>query len=527
MSSAEIARAMGRGLVTALPTTLEWDLFRCAVDVLVVAGDADLVFVGRSPESIYDLLAGALARTSFRERLQLLQLSIRDHPRRIEHESPGALERLRAYLEAVALSPAAILARPRPVAFVDLVCSGATFGNLAAALREVAGARWPSVVQRLGWICLASSEHGDWKPSDSRWTRQFPDAVRSVTIDDQLWGYLGNEQEKTTPSYTPQRWGFAASTEPLDGDRAEALRMARALYRLGERSRARLAARLDELRDADAWIRSLARQLARSPPGPAIARPRAEPDHAIPCDESALNDARRFLPPTTAGVLVPGQTVSVTIDLGRFIFPAACADSAQVKSATLIVRDSNLGETVQPMTLSKGFSPSATVTITAPNAATLDLGFTAETEGGCVARDTHFEAFYHFAVDTQAAFLSFGAAAQQPTMTGTVTPGHALVVAYDPARLDKTYGTDAEGNAIALSSCRATHMGEDTMSLDANVTFLDANGNALPQEPNAQVVFQAGQPRSASFTAPTAARSFAIYFPVSSTSGIVGGLGAR
>ncbi|HZV00463.1 MAG TPA: DUF6209 family protein, partial [Planctomycetota bacterium] len=453
---------------------------------------------------------------------------------------------------------------------------------LAAALRELAGTRWPSLAGRLRWICLVSREHCDWKAGDSRWTRQFPDAVRRLVIDDELWDYLGNEQDKTTPSYTPTRWGSAASAEPLDGDRADALKMARALYRLGERSRARLAARLDELRDADPWIRALARQLARSPPAPpllgversvvmrslrliplvtvGILASAALADTSVRSpgsmielgyDGSAPDDARRFLPPTTLGVLVPGQPVSVTIDLRRFIFPAGCADSARVQSATLIVRDSNLGETVHPMALATGPSASATVTITVPDAPTLDLGFTAETEGGCVARDTHLEAFYHFAVDTQAAVLSFGAAAQQPTVSGTVTPGHALVVDYDPPRLNATYGTDAEGNAIALASCSATYMGQDTMSLGANVTFLDADGNPLTQQPNAQVVYQAGQPRTASFTVPTAARSFTIYvsaanyydprcgydsnggnnftFPVapSSTSGFVGGLGSR
>src|SRR6476660_5343311 len=52
-------------------------LLPCCSRVLAFAGDSDLVFVGRSPESIFDHLSGLLFNTSWLNRLELLQFSMR------------------------------------------------------------------------------------------------------------------------------------------------------------------------------------------------------------------------------------------------------------------------------------------------------------------------------------------------------------------------------------------------------------------------------------------------------------------
>jgi hypothetical protein len=253
VGGAAIARRMGRGLRSTLPPSLRTNLLECAAKVLCAAGEADLVFVGRSPESIHDFLAGALARTSRRDRLQLLQLSLRDDPRLLESESPGSLERLRAYFESARLTPQGILERPRPVAFVDLVCSGDTFGNLAQLLRQYDEDLVDAVRERLRWVCIVSDDYG-WRTGHSRWTRAFaPEQIRRVTIDDDFWDFLGDEQEKTTESYSPDRWGSAEPKPALDECFA-AVRQARAIYRLGECWRRRLAG----------WLRSLGRDLLES-----------------------------------------------------------------------------------------------------------------------------------------------------------------------------------------------------------------------------------------------------------------------
>src|SRR5215475_5530050 len=48
-------------------------LLECCARVLAFADDSDLIFVGRSPESIFDHLNGLLYDTSWSRRLELLQ----------------------------------------------------------------------------------------------------------------------------------------------------------------------------------------------------------------------------------------------------------------------------------------------------------------------------------------------------------------------------------------------------------------------------------------------------------------------
>src|SRR5688572_2522645 len=52
-------------------------LLHCCARVLALGGDSDLVFVGRSPESIFDHLSGLLLDTSWFDRLELLHFSMR------------------------------------------------------------------------------------------------------------------------------------------------------------------------------------------------------------------------------------------------------------------------------------------------------------------------------------------------------------------------------------------------------------------------------------------------------------------
>lgn len=269
VASPELARRMGRGLRSLLPRSFQRDLVRCARDVLLAAGDSDLVFVGRSLESVHDFLRGALARTSFRDRIQLVPLSLRDPPAQIQHEQPGALDKLRAYLDAVALTPARILARPRPVAFVDLVASGETFGNLVKVLHREVGTEWRvwrDLRERLRWVCLtelgATDGRRPWYPRDSAWTREFgSEQVRDIRIDGRFWRYLGEDQPKTTDSYTVEDWGAASGRDPLEGERLEAVRQARAVFRLGECWRRRLARMLADSTRSEPWLTALGREL--------------------------------------------------------------------------------------------------------------------------------------------------------------------------------------------------------------------------------------------------------------------------
>src|SRR5688500_13363749 len=102
----------------------------CAARVVARAGNARMVFVGRSPESLYDYLTGALAGTDWEDRCELLNVSLfgGDAHRFV---APPAMQALRDQFAACGLTPAEIAAAPLPVAFVDLVSSGGTFGSLS------------------------------------------------------------------------------------------------------------------------------------------------------------------------------------------------------------------------------------------------------------------------------------------------------------------------------------------------------------------------------------------------------------
>lgn len=81
-------------------------LMDCTARVVAAAGDSDLVFVGRSPESLYDLLSGLFLDTSWQGRLTLLQFSVGYTERSVAcFQEPESLSTFRGYLENLGLSP--------------------------------------------------------------------------------------------------------------------------------------------------------------------------------------------------------------------------------------------------------------------------------------------------------------------------------------------------------------------------------------------------------------------------------------
>ena len=75
----------------------------CCARILAFCDNADLCFVGRSPENFFDHLSGLLIDSSWSQRVQLLQFSWRwvDEDRISAH----ALVALRNYFETIGLDP--------------------------------------------------------------------------------------------------------------------------------------------------------------------------------------------------------------------------------------------------------------------------------------------------------------------------------------------------------------------------------------------------------------------------------------
>lgn len=249
-------------------------LLPCCSRVLAFAGDSDLIFVGRSPESIFDHLSGLLLNTSWFDRLELFQFSMRYYNEwETRHLRPDAIEAMRAYLDDLNLSPLALARRPRPVAFIDLVAYGVTYSRLINLLygwaKEIQ-CDWSAVSRKIRLIGLTKRKKTS--PNTWRWQQQTDwvhllqrGAIKNVSIPVQMWDYLGETQLKVTKSYTLDRWGRTAAAIPEHSEeRLQALRLAYDLFEYGrtkERREAFASVLVKETAMTDRWFRDLVQEL--------------------------------------------------------------------------------------------------------------------------------------------------------------------------------------------------------------------------------------------------------------------------
>lgn len=246
----------------------------CCARVVASAGDGDLVFVGRSPESLFDYLGGILAETSWKERICLFNFSMRYATvEEVRRMNEGGIEAIQDQLTALGLAPDAIASAERPIVFVDLVQSGDTFGRLLDLLEHWAAASRldPAAVRRrvrfVGITIRSKNSPNTWRwYQQVEWASRLPRrALRSISIPFELWTYLGEWQKKVSRWNPPMWWGEEALTEaPRENSSLQALRLAYATYRrgsdLGERRHfaGQLAAQ-PEMRNP--WLRKLVLEL--------------------------------------------------------------------------------------------------------------------------------------------------------------------------------------------------------------------------------------------------------------------------
>lgn len=249
-------------------------LREAAVRVVAASQDGRLVFVGRSPEYIYDYLSGLFRDLEEDRELTLLQFSApREQVSSFAGSEPGKLAHLFSYLDTERLAPADIAAADRSVRFVDLVASGRTFAQLLAFLEHHAGQSetdWKAVKRRLGLIGLTWRTKNS--PNTRRWWQRPPWTdehagldIRSVSVHTGFWDFCGNNPQKVTPSHYAGRWSSLDDKgPPREEHHLAALALACSLYDRGcepdERARfAAALARRPEFREA--WLRSLVLRL--------------------------------------------------------------------------------------------------------------------------------------------------------------------------------------------------------------------------------------------------------------------------
>jgi hypothetical protein len=236
-----------------------------------LAGDSDIVFLGRTPECVFDLTSGVLANTSWRDRMVLLYLSLRWSAPPDRHQE----EAIRPYLAELGLHPRTVERRPRPIAFVDYVASGDTFGTFLGVLQSWCadeGAPWRPVAERIKIVGLTMRDKAS--PKTRRWQQHAdwvallrPASIKNVSLPGELGPYLASGVPKATVPFPPERWADPTVRRPQHDEEARrGLEFARHLFVLGQRSdtRRRFAAELLRRPAArESWLRSLALEIRR------------------------------------------------------------------------------------------------------------------------------------------------------------------------------------------------------------------------------------------------------------------------
>jgi len=246
------------------------ELVACAGKVLARGGDARLVFVGRSLDSMFDLFSGAMPA-----RVTRLPLSFA----RLRAKGPDGwytpqvhVGRARELLAEHDITPHT-LAR-QAITFVDVVHAGSTFGELFSLLDNwIVDSREPwAVIRRqlrfVGVTVRQKTSPNTWRwQQHADWTTRLPArAVVNVSLPWPVWTYFGDRQTKLTRQFAPRDW-FADDEGPDRDERTrQALAEAVALVahgrsRDGRRAIARATDGEPGLRDSR--LRSLVAELVR------------------------------------------------------------------------------------------------------------------------------------------------------------------------------------------------------------------------------------------------------------------------
>ena len=252
-------------------------LTECAGRVLARSGNGDLVFVGRSLDSMFDLLGGVLAGRTEPRLLRLpfsFQRPAVQRTRKWRRRPLTATEvaQARHELTVLGLTPHALARRERPVTFVDVVNGGDTFTELFHLLHgwvDDERETWPAIRRKMRFtgvtIRRATSPNTDRCQQHAAWIRRLP--ARSVLDMSQcfdVWSYLVDYQVKLTRSFRPERWLAEAEGPRRDDRTRQALAEAAALVahgrsRAGRQAVGRAIGREPTL--AEPWLRTLVSDL--------------------------------------------------------------------------------------------------------------------------------------------------------------------------------------------------------------------------------------------------------------------------
>lgn len=242
--------------------------------VLARAGDSDLVFVGRSPECLFDYLSGILDGVAQAPSLTFLHFSAPREPvEEVAKIYAAEFNALLSYFVAERIDPLSVATYGKQVRFIDVVASGRTFGTLVDYMRywgKGQGADWNVVQRRIGFVGITCQDRAS--PNVWRWWQHQPwvaeltkTPITNVSMPWPFWSFIANNNQKVTPSHWVKRWASLEATAPRrDDHHLQGLRLALEIYDRGrdadEREKfVRALTELPEMRQA--WLRSLVLRL--------------------------------------------------------------------------------------------------------------------------------------------------------------------------------------------------------------------------------------------------------------------------
>lgn len=248
------------------------ELQTCVSRTLSFSEDGYLVFVGRSPESLFDYLSGLLCKTAKSNHIVHLNISNRETSiLDIKKNNPDSYRALLLHFEECLISPNHILSRTKRTYFLNLVHSGGTFGNIAEFLFSWAQdehINLKSFRDKIGFLGITMRTKNS--PNTWRWQQNVEwvnrlgiKHIKNISAPRSLWEYLGNTQDKVSKSNRPISWNSESMLDPpREESNMMALRRAFDLYSRGKDEKFMLSKILaKEKSNNEEWIRKLILEL--------------------------------------------------------------------------------------------------------------------------------------------------------------------------------------------------------------------------------------------------------------------------
>jgi len=221
----------------------EAELAECAAKLLARSANRKLIFVGRSPENIYDYLAGVLQNTSY----------------------------IKAHFLELEISPEQLITSSQGICFADLVSEGGTFENIFRFLEMWSREErqdFRAIQNKLGFVGVTQrtkNSPNTWRwQQNAKWVADHKAVyIKNLSISWILWDYLGNQQNKVANTNPPETWGSSDLLLPPREERnINALKQAFHIYNLGLNQNKEFAGTLAttwEFREP--WLRELVAEL--------------------------------------------------------------------------------------------------------------------------------------------------------------------------------------------------------------------------------------------------------------------------